>query len=268
MFVIYRIRNTKTGQSYIGQTRRGLLDRMTGHARAAERGETWPISVAIRQCGLDAFEVTTLCHARARAEADSLEREAIRFYRTMTPEGYNVSFGGTGSHIRTLGQRLAVSLTKRGKPGKKPTVASLQKQIEARTGARNWRARSVAYQGVSYACINDACAATGLTKSQFMRRLKLGTAVYLTPPRANTSRGTTNRGRHHSDAAKAKMSVARRGSKNWNARAIELDGVVYPSRVEATAATGLSKRKIATRIQHGTARYLTDARHILKEQNT
>ena len=63
-------------------------------------------------------------------------------------------------------------------------------------------------------------------------------------------------GKTHTDAARAKMSVARLGGKNHNARAILLDGVVYPSIMDAARESGYTHMQVKYRLKTGRATYV------------
>ena len=72
---------------------------------------------------------------------------------------------------------------------------------------------------------------------------------------------TWNKGVPHTTETRAKMSASRTGGKNWKARAIELNGVTYPSLMDAVRATGLSLMQVSYRLQTGRAQYLDNKGH-------
>jgi group I intron endonuclease len=74
--------------------------------------------------------------------------------------------------------------------------------------------------------------------------------------RAANQGNSYNKGRHPTDEARAKMSVARLGGKNHNARAILLDGVVYPSIMDAARESGYTHMQVKYRLQTGRASYV------------
>jgi group I intron endonuclease len=71
----------------------------------------------------------------------------------------------------------------------------------------------------------------------------------------STGRPAWNTGIPASPETKAKLTAMRTGSKNWNARSIEVNGVVYPCILDAIAGSGLSKMQIRYRLQKGLIRY-------------
>lgn len=68
-------------------------------------------------------------------------------------------------------------------------------------------------------------------------------------------------GRQHSEETRAKMARLKEGAANPRARAIEMDGVVYPSLIDAMCQTRFSMNQIRGRVQRGTAHYVD----VLKE---
>ena len=92
--VIYRIVNTKTGLSYIGQTRRGFAVRKRQHlSRLSAAAEDNRLYRAMREYGEDAFEFEVICHAMAPEFLDDLERYFIAEFDTFA-NGYNSTDGG------------------------------------------------------------------------------------------------------------------------------------------------------------------------------
>lgn len=70
---------------------------------------------------------------------------------------------------------------------------------------------------------------------------------------------TWNKGLHHSDESREKMSVAHSGNNNWNARAIKIDDVEYQSIFEAMEKTGMSRMQIKYRLKDGRIEYVDSA---------
>jgi group I intron endonuclease len=267
-FQVYKITNRMTGMSYIGVTSKPLYQRQSQHRGMAERGLTWPLAVAIRQDGWENFETTTVVRCASKEEAYQKERDAIALYNTLVPNGYNSTPGGPGLQGRVVSAVTRAKL-RQANLGKKFTqtpeaYAKLCARAQERRGSANLRARSVTYHDVTYPSILDAMAATGLSRGQMTNRLRAGLAVYAAPPKAMLApgMGKWNIGKTHSAETKAKMSAARSGAKNWNARAIELDGVVYACTTDAQTATGLTRNEIRGRIKRGDAKYLTALKHI------
>jgi group I intron endonuclease len=97
MGYIYRIVNKVSGKSYIGETRESDVEiRWRGHIQAISRGEGCPaLRDAIKKYGLDKFTFTVLiiCFDEDRF---TYEREYIKKYNSVVPNGYNITPGGEG----------------------------------------------------------------------------------------------------------------------------------------------------------------------------
>ncbi len=93
--VIYKITNTVTGQSYIGQTCGRPEKRWSTHKSEGRWGKRRTgLSVGMREHGIDSFTFEVLRECGSRGEMDEWEKAYIDAYRTLVPEGYNVEAGG------------------------------------------------------------------------------------------------------------------------------------------------------------------------------
>lgn len=119
---IYRIINSINGKSYIGITLRGVHKRWATHIAGALRGDRGAFAAAIRKYGPNSFSVTVLYHAISTREAHAVERGLIAAYRTLMPNGYNLSLGGDGQPLLPE-TRLKIS---------KANPSSMQAAINAR----------------------------------------------------------------------------------------------------------------------------------------
>jgi hypothetical protein len=61
------------------------------------------------------------------------------------------------------------------------------------------------------------------------------------------------------------MSEARSGAKHYRARAVEVDGIAYPSITDAAKGSGYSYMQMKTRLKDGRATYLTQSRYVRNE---
>lgn len=94
--IIYRIVNTKTGMSYIGQTRNGLARRKSEHLSRLAAGERdHALYEAMRRDGVETFKFEVICHALSVDHLDELERTLVAQHKTYTA-GYNMTPGGEG----------------------------------------------------------------------------------------------------------------------------------------------------------------------------
>ena len=91
--------NTVNGKRYIGQTRRSLRERMTGHKNAHKYSGHGSriLNNAIRKYGWSAFKVVVLGRATVGDELDKLEAEMISKHGTQIPGGYNILEGAANA---------------------------------------------------------------------------------------------------------------------------------------------------------------------------
>lgn len=100
MGYVYRLFNTKTGLSYIGQTSKTIQKRYRTHCLNANRGHDTPLSQAIREHGADSFEVIELFENSDPNLLLQAERDYVAMYHTNLSQGgsgYNLTSGGQGT---------------------------------------------------------------------------------------------------------------------------------------------------------------------------
>lgn len=132
--IVYRILNTLTGKSYVGQTRQTLQRRWAQHQR--HKSNSRGLVGAIQKYGPEAFQVSVLAEAACTEELDALERQYIKEFNCLVPDGYNLTTGGEGGYQRSPETRALLSAASRGK-GRKHTPESRAKMSAQRTGAGN-----------------------------------------------------------------------------------------------------------------------------------
>jgi group I intron endonuclease len=97
MGFIYKITNLKSRKCYIGETKEENPEtRWKGHLQAMARGKGCPaLRDAIQKHGIEnfKFEVLIICFDNDRFE---YEKEYIKKYNSMVPNGYNILEGGIG----------------------------------------------------------------------------------------------------------------------------------------------------------------------------
>lgn len=89
---VYQIVNKVNGKSYIGITE-NPQKRWTGHKRCKT---DFPIHLAIKKYGVEAFLFFVLEVIHTRREACEKEKYYIKLLTTKTPYGYNLTDGGDG----------------------------------------------------------------------------------------------------------------------------------------------------------------------------
>lgn len=95
--IIYLVRHRDSGKQYIGLTIQTLERRWEYHLQQARAGHikgAESLHAAIREFGVDAFEVTQIDTGTTKKDLERKEREMIRHYNTLAPHGFNISAGG------------------------------------------------------------------------------------------------------------------------------------------------------------------------------
>ena len=112
---IYKITNTVNGKAYIGQTIHDAeKTRIRDHFRSKGKGSQL-IKDDIEKYGQDAFTYEILHDGIIPEFLDTLEKEVIAKFNTLTPHGYNLTEGGGGGS-RSEETRRKMSEAKKGKP--------------------------------------------------------------------------------------------------------------------------------------------------------
>lgn len=91
--IIYILTNEISGKSYIGQTIGTMNERWAQHKCDSKRRNT-AIAAAIRKYGSETFKIAILEEDIPYSELDEKEISYIEQYKTVTPNGYNISLGG------------------------------------------------------------------------------------------------------------------------------------------------------------------------------
>jgi group I intron endonuclease len=89
---IYKIQNKINGKIYIGQTRKSLNERISGHLISNSY-----IGRALRKYGLQCFDISIIDMADTKEWLNGKEMEYIAFYDCKHPNGYNLTDGGEGT---------------------------------------------------------------------------------------------------------------------------------------------------------------------------
>jgi len=101
VFSVYVITNLSNGMKYVGMSK-NLQQRWNNHKNA--NYNTSKLHCAIREEGIDNFEMLHLADAFTRKDAELLEQTFITENKSRYPNGYNQTDGGWG----TLGRKLTV----------------------------------------------------------------------------------------------------------------------------------------------------------------
>lgn len=81
-----------SGKAYIGQTTRTMNKRITQHKWTAKKGSQLPVHCAWRKYGDP--EISVIAEFDTQDELHAAEKAAIIALGTLSPQGYNVAYGG------------------------------------------------------------------------------------------------------------------------------------------------------------------------------
>lgn len=233
---IYRIRNLKTGRSYIGSSR-NIPKRWAQHRCDLRAGRHHCVYLqrSWNKYGEEAFvfEVEESCKSK-----DLKEREK-HFLETEFDDLYNLSkeaFGGDNISNHPELERIRKVHSRNGKRWwNSKTKAEKEEYRQQFIGEKNpnWKGgisripQNHCKCGKEIAVINQTC----------MRC------------RDRTGRRNPFFGRQHSDETKATLRVANRGRKPPNCRAVLVEGQSFPSVTEAGRQLGISPSLVIYRIR-------------------
>jgi len=111
MGFIYRIQHKVTGKSYIGQTSIDLHERWRKHM--CKNSNCVYLKRAIELYGKESFKFQLICICFDK-DLNKFEREYIKKYNTIVPNGYNLSSGGDSGnkHHEETKRKISESLKK------------------------------------------------------------------------------------------------------------------------------------------------------------
>ena len=135
---IYLLRHKRTGKEYVGKTVVSLRSRLYEHKARAKSGAPYPLSEAIRQDGVESFEMILLATARSHDELWTLEQQFIADRNTIHPHGYNLVRGGRGNYGWKMPAetRAKVAASRRGRSAWNKGVKASQETRRAMSLAR------------------------------------------------------------------------------------------------------------------------------------
>lgn len=158
--IIYKIKNKTNGKIYIGQTVRGLQERISEHARKKQT----IMGKAIKKYGIENFSIEIIDRAEDIEELNAKETKWIIFYNCMVPNGYNQCYGGNNTkgytHKDESKKKMSASKKKmyvgENNPffGKTHSPEQIAKWRETRKGADMSKAREASFVKTRVKVIN------------------------------------------------------------------------------------------------------------------
>ena len=184
---IYIIKNLVTGKHYIGQTTRCAKTRIRDHL--AGRGSE-VVGLGVKKHGLENF-ISQIIEVPVE-QLDQNERDYIKAYNCLSPNGYNLDSGGHKN--KTLSEEHKKKLSE-AKQGEKHPFFGKVRPVEV--GQKISKAK----KGKTFSAEHKR----KLSKARKGRKLS---SVYV------QQIGEASKGRKHSDESKQRMSEAQKGNKN------------------------------------------------------
>lgn len=201
MFMVYKL-TFASGKSYIGQTSRKMITRITQHRQSARTGSLLPVHCAWRLHGEP--DVMVLSEVGTQEELHMAEIAAIASFNTASPFGYNLSAGGDTAPSKN--PEVAAKIAKKA-VGRRATD-----EVKARIGAaskRHWEDDT--YREKVTAAVEKSwtpelrAKRSEITKAAWAKRKAEG---WTTVPESTREK---LRGRVFSDESRAKMSSSAKG---------------------------------------------------------
>lgn len=133
LLVAYVVTNTVNGKQYVGITTKGASARWKVHLRQSRTGKG-DLYIAIREHGADKFTVEEVAERPDWESLGILERELIRDLKTLSPNGYNMSYGGDGM----AGAKFSYRTRAKMRAANKAKTAEVQAKISAALKGKPW----------------------------------------------------------------------------------------------------------------------------------
>lgn len=242
MHSIYLARNKMNGMSYIGATSSPVCHRMSRHKHGAiKRNEGGLFGAAIREFGWDSFEWSVVSTTDNRDELMALEQQAIAFYNTFEPNGYNMTFGGDGTwglkrteeDSRNRSRKLKQYFSR---PEVKAHFSEIRKgRAPWNKGQKTGPLSDAVKQKLSAVRKGRKAWNKGIPHSEEAKSKMRSSSRHLPP---------VNKGVPVPDARRAKISASLRKLRRQDFVPIEMNGVCYFSVADAGRMLKLSRMRM------------------------
>ncbi|WP_349569329.1 GIY-YIG nuclease family protein [Azotobacter salinestris] len=96
--VVYLVTHKQTGKQYVGITIQSIERRWKGHIDNSARSDIkseQSLHAAIRKFGPESFTIEIIDHGSMNKDLEAKERAWIKKLNTLTPNGFNISTGGS-----------------------------------------------------------------------------------------------------------------------------------------------------------------------------
>ena len=200
MFTLYKL-TFSNNKSYIGQTVRKIITRITQHRQSARNDSQLAVHCAWRKYGEPNCEV--IGHYNNADELHIAEIKAIKVLNTLSPNGYNVCFGGETAPSKNKEVALKISKKSKGRLHKKEAITLISDASKKNWGDESYRKK--VYDGVMASWTDEARAKrSDLFKEIWKKRKEDG---WVMPE----SQKEKLRNKVFSEETRIKMSLAAKG---------------------------------------------------------
>jgi group I intron endonuclease len=124
--VIYKIVNKINNKIYVGQTSRDIFKRLHDHSMS-----DMIIGRAIRKYGIQSFDVSVIDVAVDKQTLNEKEKYWIKKLNSLSPNGYNISVGGTGGNLGEIVNKK-IGDTIRGRKHSEETLKKMRGKKRSR----------------------------------------------------------------------------------------------------------------------------------------
>lgn len=133
IYKIYRLICLITNKDYIGKTVKSVIQRINEHINSK-----YLIGKAIRKHEMENFKIEILWVTTSKETANCIEKAAIDFYNSITPNGYNLKQGGEGGNIfsgKTKEEKIIIcKKISKTLTGQKASIEAIEKNRKAKKG--------------------------------------------------------------------------------------------------------------------------------------
>lgn len=139
--LVYKIENLINGKVYIGITRKSIESRYPGRSWRVSNARSRLVKKAMTKHGSSNFEISIIERCNI-LELEQREIYYIKQYNSVSPSGYNLTFGGEYNKEVSIETRKRISDGKKGmspwNKGKKLSPEHVKKFSEAMKGKSPW----------------------------------------------------------------------------------------------------------------------------------
>jgi hypothetical protein len=210
--IIYKIENLINGKLYIGQTTRSIESRFLSHSKG-----DMIIGRAIKKYGIQSFKISVIDNATDKKVLNEKEKYWIKKLNTLSPNGYNISTGGTGGNLGELVNKKikdtmqSEEIRKRireANTGRKQSKETVRKQISKVVGRKNTEETKEKMRHPHKKPKEGHTMGKAVRTEEYRKNIGLASKGRKNPKLAEFNRSRT--GQKHSDETRKKMSETRK----------------------------------------------------------